>query len=124
MTTTPPTQTPPPTNETGPRAEKTPSTHFSARRTRLQVQGDFAKSFSYFLQFDNPNFGKYGNFNNRLYVQDAWFALAPTGITGGTVFYVEAGIIFVPVARDPLTTIPNNPTLDGHPHTSPGRTTG
>lgn len=95
-----------------------------ARRTRLQVQGDFAKSFAYFLQFDNPDFGKYGNFNNRLFIQDAWFAWAPTGITGGTVFFVEAGIIFVPVARDTITTITNKPTVEGHPNLSRGLGTG
>jgi hypothetical protein len=101
-----------------------PSYDIFARRTRLQVQGDFAKSFTYFLQFDNPNFGKYGNFTNRLYIQDAWFAWAPTGITGGTVFFVEAGIIFVPVARDTITTITNKPTVEGHPDMSRGLGTG
>jgi hypothetical protein len=111
-------------NENGTPDGQNPSYDIFARRTRLQVQGDFAKSFSYFLQFDNPNFGKYGNFTNRLYIQDAWFAWAPTGITGGTVFYVEAGIIFVPVARDTITTITNKPTVEGHPDMSRGLTTG
>ena len=100
------------------------STDLFNRRARLQINGDFGKYFSYVFQVDNPNFGKYGNYlttaTNRVYVQDAWFGWAPTGITGGTVVYLEAGILFVPVSRDTITSISNKPTIEGHPDLARG----
>ena len=44
------------------------------RRSRLQVNGDFSRHFSYYFQVDNTNFGESGNFTGRMIVQDAWVA--------------------------------------------------
>src|SRR5215468_9961212 len=69
------------------------------RRTRLLVNGDISQNFSYLLQLDNANFGKYGNFTGRAIVQDAWVGWAPTGITGGNVIYIDAGLLLIPISH-------------------------
>jgi hypothetical protein len=82
------------------------------RRTRLLVNGDVGPHFSYLLQVDNPSFGKFGNFTGRAIVQDAWVGWAPTGITGGTVVYIDAGILLIPISHHLLTSTTNFVTAD------------
>ncbi|MFN2549562.1 MAG: hypothetical protein ABR567_19230 [Myxococcales bacterium] len=82
------------------------------RRTRLLVNGDVGPNFTYLLQVDNPNFGKYGNFTGRALVQDAWVGWAPTGITGPTVIYIDAGILLVPFSHHLLESTTNFVTAD------------
>lgn len=82
------------------------------RRSRLIVNGDINQYFSYFVQVDNPNFGKYGNYTGRAIVQDAWIGWAPTGITGGTVLYVDAGLLLIPFSHAGLTSTTNFVTAD------------
>jgi hypothetical protein len=69
-------------------------------------------SFSYLVQIDNPNFGKFGNFNGRAIVQDAWVGWAPTGIKGGTVVYIDAGILLMPISHHLLESTTNFITAD------------
>jgi len=69
------------------------------RRSRVLINGDINQSFSYLVQIDNPNFGKFGNFTGRAIVQDAWIGWAPTGIQGGTVLYIDAGILLIPISH-------------------------
>ena len=102
-------------NENGAPNGTDPSLDLFVRRTRLLVNGDFANSFSYTFQVDNTNFGKFGNYTGRMVVQDAWFGWAPTGIKGGTVVYIDAGIIFYPTSREIITSTTNKPTAEGHP---------
>jgi len=82
-------------NENGSPDGQSPSYDVFVRRSRVQVNGDIGKSFSYYFQVDNTNFGKFGNFSGRLIVQDAWVGWAPTGNTGPTVLYLEGGIIYL-----------------------------
>ena len=82
------------------------------RRTRLLVNGDVGPSFTYLLQIDNANFGKWGNFTGRAIVQDAWVGWAPTGITGPAVLYIDAGILLVPISRHMLQSTTNFITAD------------
>jgi hypothetical protein len=77
------------------------------RRTRLLVNGDISQNFTYLLQIDNANFGKFGNFAPRAIVQDAWVGWAPGGITGGTVVYIDAGILLIPISHHLLESTTN-----------------
>ena len=91
------------------------STDVFMRRTRLAFNGDVSKYFWFFIQVDNTNFGKFGNFTGRMIFQDAVFAWSPTGSTGGQVVFIEGGILRVPSSRGTITNVNNNFTIDGHP---------
>jgi hypothetical protein len=84
------------------------------RRSRLLVNGDISQNFSYLFQIDNANFGKYGNFTGRAIVQDAWIGWAPTGITGGNVLYIDAGLLLIPISHHLLESTTNFITADVH----------
>src|SRR3989454_9529318 len=84
------------------------------RRTRLLANGDINQNFSYLLQIDNANFGKFGNFGGRAIVQDAWLGWAPTGITGGNVLYIDAGLLLIPISHHLLESTTNFITADVH----------
>src|SRR5438046_1841808 len=84
-------------NENGTPAGDGPSFDAFVRRTRLLVNGDANQNVTYLIQVDNANFGKFGNFTGRAIIQDAWVGYAPTGITGPTVIYIDAGILLVPI---------------------------
>jgi hypothetical protein len=99
-------------NEAGTPDGTGPSYDFLLRRVRLAVDGNVTRSFSYYFQIDNPNFGKFGNNNGRVAVQDAWVGWAPTGIEGGTVVYIDAGLLFIPVSRHFLVSTTNFITAD------------
>src|SRR5690349_21144343 len=90
------------------------ATDIFVRRTRLLVNGDISQNFSYLLQIDNANFGKFGNFTGRAIIQDAWIGWAPTGITGGTVFYIDAGLLLIPISHHLLESTTNFITADVH----------
>jgi len=82
------------------------------RRSRVLINGDINQNVSYLVQLDNPNFGKFGNFNGRAIVQDAWIGWAPTGIKGGTVVYIDAGILLMPLSHHLLESTTNFITAD------------
>src|SRR3954466_15410908 len=84
------------------------------RRTRILANGDISQNFSYLLQIDNANFGKFGNFTGRAIVQDAWIGWAPTGITGGNVIYIDAGLLLIPISRHLPHSTTNFITADVH----------
>jgi hypothetical protein len=84
------------------------------RRTRLLANGDIGKHFSYLLQLDNANFGKYGNYAGRAIVQDAWVGWAPTGVTGPNVLFIDAGILLIPISHHLLESTTNFVTADVH----------
>src|SRR2546427_12387572 len=86
------------------------------RRTRLLANGDINQNFSYLLQIDNANFGKFGNFTGRAIVQDAWIGWAPTGITGGNVLYIDAGLLLIPISHHLLDSTTNFITADVPTH--------
>src|SRR5467141_893198 len=99
-------------NESGAPNGNDASYDIFARRTRLLANGDINQNFSYLLQIDNPNFGKFGNFSGRAIVQDAWIGWAPTGIKGGTVVYIDAGILLMPISHHLLESTTNFVTAD------------
>jgi len=91
------------------------STDVFMRRTRLFFNGDISRYFWFFIQVDNTNFGKFGNFGGRMIFQDAVFAWSPTGSTGNDVVFIEAGLLRIPSSRGTITNVNNNFTIDGHP---------
>ncbi|MFL5309135.1 MAG: hypothetical protein ACJ79H_01645 [Myxococcales bacterium] len=99
-------------NEAGAPDGRSPSYDLFVRRSRVLINGDFDEHFSYLVQIDNPNFGKFGNFSGRAIVQDAWVGWAPTGIKGGTVVYVDAGILLMPISHHLLESTTNFVTAD------------
>jgi len=101
-------------NQNGTPDGQNPSMDIFVRRSRLLVNGDISQNFTYLLQIDNPNFGKYGNYNGRAIVQDAWIGWAPTGITGNNVVYIDAGILLVPISHHLLESTTNFVTADVH----------
>src|SRR3989475_12723212 len=101
-------------NENGAPSGSDPSYDIYVRRTRLLVNGDISQNFSYLFQIDNANFGKFGNFGGRAIVQDAWIGWAPTGITGGNVLYIDAGLLLIPISHHLLESTTNFITADVH----------
>src|SRR5439155_4183116 len=91
-----------------------PSYDIYVRRTRLLANGDISQNFSYLLQIDNANFGKFGNFGGRAIVQDDWIGWAPTGITGGKVLYIDAGLLLIQISLQLLESYINFITADLH----------
>ena len=89
-----------------------PAYDIFVRRTRILVNGDLGPNFTYLVQVDNANMGKWGNFTQRAVVQDAWVGWAPTGITGGTVLYIDAGILLIPISHHLLESTTNFTTAD------------
>jgi hypothetical protein len=107
-------------NENGAPSGKDPSYDIFVRRTRLLANGDISSNFTYLLQIDNANFGKFGNFTAvgasaaRAIIQDAWVGWAPFGQTGGNVLYVDAGILLFAVSHHILESTTNYITADTH----------
>ena len=73
---------------------KSPSLDFFARRIRLMSWGSVTRDLSYFVETDQPNFGKGGDFSSSTYIQDAFltYTVAPE-------FKIDAGMMLVPFAR-------------------------
>jgi hypothetical protein len=99
-------------NEAGTPDGMDPSYDVFIRRVRLAVNGTVGKSFSYYFQVDSPNYGKFGNLTGRVLVQDAWVGWAPTGIEGGTVVSIDAGLLYLPISRHVLGYTTNFITAD------------
>ncbi len=99
-------------NQAGTPDGMNPSYDLFLRRARVNFNGNVGKNISYLFQFDNANFGKFGNLTGRVILQDAWIGWAPTGIDGGTVVYVDAGLLYIPISRHVLTYTTNFVTAD------------
>jgi hypothetical protein len=99
-------------NEAGTPDGLNPSYDVFVRRTRVLVNGDVNQNVSYLFQIDNANFGKFGNFTGRAIVQDAWIGWAPTGISGGTVVYIDGGLLLIPISHHLLESTTNFITAD------------
>ncbi len=98
-------------NEGGTPAGDNPSYDLYVRRTRIQLAGQFS-NFDFYLNIDNPNFGKFGNFTSRVIVQDARASWAPFGLTGGNVLFVGGGFMQIPLSHYELGSTTNYITAD------------
>ncbi|MCP3101135.1 OprO/OprP family phosphate-selective porin [Myxococcus sp. K15C18031901] len=72
-------------------------TDFFLRRVRLLVYGSVTKRLSFFMETDQPNFGKDGNFNAQFYVQDAFVSYEFLDKV-----WVDVGLIIAPLSRHNL----------------------
>ncbi len=100
-----------------------PAYDLYVRRTRVNGSGGIGSNWLYYVQIDNPNFGRYGNFTPRLIIQDAWAAWGPAGTKGDNVLLIEGGLIFFPASRFMIMSSGNYPNIDGHPDMFRGLTT-
>src|SRR6266851_4047258 len=78
----------------------------------LQLQPQFLVNEAGTPDGMDPNYGKFGNLTGRVLVQDAWVGWAPTGIDGGTVVYIDAGLLYIPISRHVLGYTTNYVTAD------------
>ena len=99
-----------------------PSYDLFVRRTRIAGIGSIGNNWLYYVQIDNPNFGKYGNFTSRLIIQDAWAAWGPFGTKGDNVLLIEGGLLFFPASRFIIMSSGNYPSIDGHTDLTRGLT--
>ncbi|WP_375767417.1 hypothetical protein NR798_37930 [Archangium gephyra] len=73
-------------------------TDFFLRRTRLFVFGNVTERISFFIDTDQPNLGRDGNWNPAFYVQDA---LVSVKLTDNPLF-IDAGMILAPFSHHSL----------------------
>jgi hypothetical protein len=99
-------------NEAGTPDGLNPSYDLFLRRARITFTGNVGKSVSYLFRLDSPNLGKFGNLTGRVALHDAWVGWAPTGIDGGTVVQIEAGLLLIPISRHVLGYTTNYITVD------------
>src|SRR3954470_8403148 len=73
---------------------KSPSFDFFLRRVRLMTWGSVNRNLSFFVETDQPNFGKGGDFSSSMFIQDAFltYQFSPE-------FKIDAGMMLVPLAR-------------------------
>jgi hypothetical protein len=69
-------------------------TDFFFRRVRLLVFGSITKKLSFFIDTDQPNLGKNGDWNPAFFIQDATIAYEVADKT-----WVEAGFFLPPLSR-------------------------
>ncbi|RKG48333.1 hypothetical protein D7X30_40850 [Corallococcus sp. AB011P] len=84
-------------------------TDFFLRRVRLLVFGSITKKLSFFIDTDQPTFGKNGDYNVAFYIQDATVAYEFADKT-----WVEAGFILAPLSHHALQGAIALQTVDYH----------
>ncbi len=67
------------------------------RRVRLLVFGNVTKNLSFFIETDQPNYGKDGNFDVALFMQDAFVSYM-----FAEKIWVDAGFLIAPLSRHNL----------------------
>lgn len=80
------------------------------RRIRLLVNGDATKRLSFFLDVDQPNLGKGGDWTPSFYVQDAFLSYALIE----KQLFIDAGMMVVPLMRHGMQGAAALTTLDYH----------
>jgi hypothetical protein len=73
------------------------STDLFVRRTRLFVFGKVTKEISFFLDTDQPNWGKNGDFASSMYIQDAVISWSPA-----RELTIDGGMLLVPFSHHGL----------------------
>jgi len=88
---------------------KSPSWDFFLRRARLMLWGSVNKELSYFVETDQPNFGKGGNFTSTMFIQDAFltYAFAPE-------FKIDFGLMLLPFSHHTVEGATGLNALDYH----------
>lgn len=73
---------------------KSPNFDFFLRRARIMAFGSITKELSFFIDLDQPNFGKGGDFSTSAYVQDAFLSY-----TFIPEFKIDAGMMLLPLSH-------------------------
>jgi hypothetical protein len=85
-------------------------TDFFLRRTRLLVFGNVTERLSFFVDTDQPNLGRDGNWNPAFFIQDAFISVK---LTEGPLF-IDAGMMLAPFVHHSLQGAVALNTLDYH----------
>jgi hypothetical protein len=91
---------------------KSPSFDFFLRRARILVYGNVTKDLAYFIETDQPNFGKGGDFTTSMFVQDAFFSY-----TVVPELKIDFGMMLVPLSHHTLEGATGLNALDYHSDT-------
>jgi hypothetical protein len=86
-----------------------PAFDFFLRRARLMLWGSVTNQLSYFIETDEPNLGKNGDFTVRTFVQDAFLSY-----TVRPELKVDAGLMLAPLSHHTLEGATSLNTLDYH----------
>ena len=79
------------------------------RRIRLIFSGSLTQRITFFLQTDQPNFGRQGNFDAPMFMQDAFVSFLLT-----SSLYVDAGLMLLPFSHNGLQSAISLNALDFH----------
>ena len=85
-------------------------TDFFLRRTRLLVFGNVTERVSFFVDTDQPNLGRDGNWNPAFYIQDAFISVKLTD----NPLFIDAGMILAPFSHHSLQGAVALNTVDYH----------
>lgn len=85
------------------------SKDFFLHRVRLLLWGDVWKGISFFVDTEQPNFGKGGNWDVSLYMSDAFMTFK-----AADQFMVDVGMMLLPFARHGVQSAPGLNGLDFH----------
>lgn len=85
-------------------------TDFFLRRIRLSVSGNVTERVSFFVQTDQPNLGRDGDWNPAFFIQDAF---ASVKLTDSPVF-IDAGMMLAPFTHHSLQGAGTIHTVDLH----------
>ena len=89
---------------------KSPSFDFLIRRVRLMAYGTITKDLAFFVETDQPNWGKGGDFTTpTMYIQDAFLSY-----TFAPEFKIDAGMMLVPFSHHTIEGAIGLNTLDYH----------
>lgn len=91
---------------------KNPSFDFFMRRARILVYGNVTKDLAYFIETDQPNLGKGGDFNQTMFVQDAFFSY-----TFVPELKIDVGMMLVPLSHHTIEGAIGLNALDYHADT-------
>lgn len=91
---------------------KSPSFDFFMRRARILVYGNITKDLAYFIETDQPNLGKQGDWNQPMFVQDAFFSY-----TFMPELKVDVGMMLVPLSHHTIEGAIGLNALDYHADT-------
>jgi Phosphate-selective porin O and P len=91
---------------------KSPSWDFFMRRARILVYGNITKDLAYFIETDQPNLGKGGDWNQTMFVQDAFFSY-----TFMPELKIDAGMMLVPLSHHTIEGAIGLNALDYHADT-------
>jgi hypothetical protein len=89
-----------------------PSFDFFLRRARLMLWGTVTKDLAFFIDTDEPNLGRNGNFATTTIVQDAFFSY-----TFVPELKLDAGLMLVPLSHHTLEGATSLNALDYHADT-------